>query len=83
MNLNPNKEYQLEIIRDKCISAATCVALAPNTFKLDENEIAKVINQEGDELEDRLMAAKSCPVGAIRIIESDTGKLVWPLVEEP
>ncbi len=82
MNLDPDIEYTLEVIREKCISAASCVALAPNTFKLDEDEIAKIIDQEGDEPKDRLMAAQSCPVGAIRIMEAATGKKVWPLVEE-
>jgi ferredoxin len=75
---NNQSQYRLEVIRDKCISAASCVALAPGTFQLDQDEIAKVIDEAGDDAQVQLMAAQSCPAGAIQVIEVKTGKKIWP-----
>lgn len=75
---NNQSQYRLEVIRNKCISAASCVALAPGTFQLDQDEIAEVIDEAGDDDEVQLMAAQSCPAGAIQVIEVKTGKKIWP-----
>ena len=37
---------EIRIIRNKCISAATCVVYAPNTFDLDKDSIAIVKDGE-------------------------------------
>ncbi len=71
-------KYQFQVDSSKCISAASCVALAPKTFQLDDDEIAQVIDGAGDDPEIQLLAAQSCPVGAIKVIEVKTGKKVWP-----
>lgn len=76
--LSNQPKYHLEVVKDKCISAASCAALAPYTFQLDDNEIAQVIDEAGDDPETQLLAAQSCPVGAIQVIEIKTGKKVWP-----
>jgi ferredoxin len=84
MNNNHNKtnsknsNYLVEVDRSKCIGAATCVALAPKTFKLDQDQIAEVISQENDNNQDKLLAAQSCPSSAIRLIDRRTKKVVWP-----
>lgn len=72
-------KYQVSVINDKCISAASCVAIAPGVFELDEEGIAKVISQDGDDDETKLLAAQSCPTSAIVVIDTETGKQVWPL----
>lgn len=71
-------KYKIEVIRDKCISAASCVAIAPGTFDLDEEQIAIVISQTGDEPDTQLLAAQSCPTAAIVITDTQTGEQVWP-----
>jgi len=51
MNNNHNKtnsknsNYLVEVDRSKCIGAATCVALAPKTFRLDQDQIAALLQQ--------------------------------------
>ncbi|MCA9369930.1 MAG: ferredoxin [Pseudomonadales bacterium] len=70
--------YKVEVIRDKCISAASCVAIAPNVFELDEEEIAVVISQDGDDDDTKLLAAQSCPTAAIVVTDTTTGEQVWP-----
>lgn len=70
-------KYQIKIINDKCIGAASCVAISPDTLKLNEENIAEVISQN-DTDDNKLMAAQSCPTSAVEIIDTTTGEIVWP-----
>lgn len=70
--------YQVEVTREKCIGAASCVAIAPKVFELDEEEIAKVISQDGNDDDTKLLAAQSCPTMAIIITDTEVGQQVWP-----
>ncbi|OGJ22313.1 MAG: hypothetical protein A2804_02040 [Candidatus Pacebacteria bacterium RIFCSPHIGHO2_01_FULL_46_10] len=71
------KKYKVTVLRDKCIGAASCVAIAPKVFQLDGEQKAIVISQ--DELDDmKLLAAQSCPTAAIVITDVATGEQVWP-----
>lgn len=72
-------KYKVEVINEKCIGAASCVAIAPGTFKLDENNIAEVISQSGDPDETQLLGAQSCPTAAIIVTDTETGEQVWPV----
>ncbi len=72
-------KYKVEVIREKCISAASCVAIAPLVFDLDEEGIARVISQDGNDDETKLLAAQSCPTAAVVVTDTETGKQVWPL----
>ena len=77
---NPkNGRYQVKVIPGKCISAASCVAVAMKTFDLDDKDIAYVLETaDEDNDEDKLLAAQSCPTGAIEVIDTKTGEKVWP-----
>lgn len=69
--------YRVIVVPGKCIAAASCVAISPDVFKLNEENIAELI-EEGVDSEDNIMlAAQSCPTGAIEIYEGDAR--VWPL----
>jgi ferredoxin len=72
--------YKPVVLRDKCIGAASCVAVAPNTFKLDDKNIAVIIKSTGNKDEDDaiLLAAQSCPTAAIEVYDQ-SGKKIWPL----
>ena len=72
--------YKVEVIRDKCISAASCVAIAPQVFQLDEEGIAIVISQDDNDDDTKLLAAQSCPTAAIIVTDTETGEQVWPVV---
>jgi len=70
-------KYKVQVLRDKCIGAASCVAIAPKVFGLDKDQKAFVISE--DELDDvKLLAAQSCPTAAIVVTDVETGKQVWP-----
>ncbi len=71
-------KYLVEVIRDKCIGAASCVAIAPKVFELDEQNIAKILAQDGEDDDTKLLAAQSCPTAAIIVTDTSSGKQVWP-----
>lgn len=70
-------KYKVSVNRPKCIGAASCVAIAPKVFGLDDKNLAYVISE--DELDDiKLLAAQSCPTAAIIVQDIETGAQVWP-----
>jgi len=71
-------KYKVEVIREKCISAGSCEAIAANVFNLDEEGIAVVVSQDGNSDEEKLLAAQSCPTNAIIVTDTQTGEQVWP-----
>lgn len=74
-----NGRYQVRVIPDKCIGAASCVAVAMKTFALNKQLIAYVLpTSDEDEDDAKLLAAQSCPTAAIEVIDTRTGEKVWP-----
>ncbi len=67
---------KIVVDRDKCISVATCVGIAPDVFDLDEEGKAVVKTTDAD-LDLVVQAAQGCPVDAI-IVTNDAGEQVWP-----
>ena len=73
--------YIIEYDRNKCIGAASCAAIAPLTFEMDEENKALIIdNPDNDFDEDDIIlaAAQSCPVFAIKIIDKTTNEVIFP-----
>jgi len=70
-------KYRVVVVPSKCIAAASCVAISPEVFKLNEDNIAEIIEQPNDTEENIMLSAQSCPTGAIEIYEGD--QRVWPL----
>jgi ferredoxin len=71
-------KYTIEIDRELCIGDQACCAEAPNTYEMDDENIAIVTNPEGDSPEEILAGAKICPVDAIILKDAETGEQVWP-----
>ncbi len=66
------------IVRDLCIGAATCLAIAPKAYELDEDAKAVILESVNEEtLEALIDSAKGCPTAAI-IIEDENGKRIFP-----
>lgn len=63
--------------REKCISAASCVAVAPEVFELDGEGKAIVKNATGNDDQTIIDAAKACPTQAIIIVD-EAGKQIVP-----
>lgn len=71
-------KYKIKISRHDCIGAASCVAISPDTYKLDGENKAVLIEQSSDSPENVLLAAQSCPTKAIIVMDAATGEQVWP-----
>lgn len=71
------KIAKIYVDRDLCIGAASCVAIAPGVFQLDEKNKAYIVNQNAADNETILLAAQSCPTKAIILIGED-GNQIYP-----
>ncbi|MSR76443.1 MAG: ferredoxin [Candidatus Ryanbacteria bacterium] len=74
---NTPKIARIHVDRDLCIGAASCVAIAPGVFSLDDENKATVINPKGADDETILLAAQSCPTRAILLFD-EQGNQIYP-----
>lgn len=78
---------------DLCIGAASCVTIAPDTFVMNTENKAEVLDHgvaEGapayeriteateDEMQNIILGAQSCPTLAITVFNVDTGEQLYP-----
>lgn len=88
------KLYQyIKIDRDLCIGAASCIAVYPEIYELDEEAKAVLLKKDGsmssdythinllkcEEIDDDqlLLSAQSCPTGAIFLYDAQ-GTQLYP-----
>jgi ferredoxin len=72
------RKYTMHIDQNLCIGAATCVAIAPKAWVLNDQAKAIILDTAQEESDETLLeAAKGCPVQAI-ILTDETGKQVFP-----
>ena len=70
--------YKVWVDRGLCIGAATCIAVSPKTYVLDQEAKAVILESANeDTIENIIESAKACPVAAI-IIEDEKGNRVFP-----
>jgi len=69
-------KYKVVLIQSKCIAAASCIAISPDLFRLNEENLVEIIEGGTDEPDNVMLSAQSCPTGAIEIYEND--KKLWP-----
>lgn len=85
-------KIRIQVDPDLCIGAASCVAIAPDTFVLNAQNKAEVLDHSQalngptydremevtkDELEQIILGAQSCPTLAIAVFD-ETGKKLYP-----
>jgi len=69
-------DLSVTVDRTLCIGAASCVAVAPQAFELDDQAIAIILDTADQEDRDTLLdSARSCPVDAIIITDKDGNQL--------
>ena len=71
-------KYKVQVVRDLCIGAASCLAFSPDTFELDDEKKAIINEGSQDTPDNLLLAAQSCPTKAIILEDTETGEQVWP-----
>lgn len=69
--------YKIKIIPSMCIGAASCLAVSPDLYELEDN-IAQLKNNGTDTLENILLSAQVCPTRAIEVYNIETGDKLWP-----
>ena len=76
----PKKIGKLTVVVDRnlCIGAASCIAVAPKAYELDNEAKAVFLPTAGEESPETILdSAKACPVAAI-IIHDENGKQIFP-----
>lgn len=73
------KIRKIVVDRSACIGARSCVLVAQNTFQMDDQNLAVVMQNETvyEDDETILLAAQSCPVLAIHLYDEE-GKKIFP-----
>lgn len=54
---------------DVCMGSGQCSMYAENTFELGEDDLARVVDPDGDPADVIDEAAAGCPTGAIKVVE--------------
>ena len=69
---------RIEVDRELCIGVASCIAVAPEAYELDEEQIA-IVRDEWKDLSDETLfeSAEVCPVKAISLYDKDD-KQIYP-----
>lgn len=67
---------RIEIDRELCIGAATCIGVAPEAYILDEENIA-IVQDGWKELDDDVLieSAESCPTDAIFLYDENDNQI--------
>ena len=75
-----DSKYIIEYDKNKCIGAASCSVIAPETFVMNDENRAEIRHDVEDFNTDDLIldAAMSCPVLAIKIINKETNEIIFP-----
>jgi ferredoxin len=60
---------EVRVERARCIATKACINAAPRTFALDPTQVATVVDQGGDDEDDVVRAAESCPTAAITVFK--------------
>lgn len=68
----------ITIDREACIGCGTCASDAPETFEMDDDDIAIVKAVIGDDRETVLDAAENCATDAIKVVNAETGEVLCP-----
>ncbi len=72
------EKLKITIDRDECIGDSLCCNEAPETFEMDDEDKAVVLETSTDDRDTILEAARSCPVDAITIEDKSTGEKLCP-----
>ncbi len=72
------KVKKIEVDRELCIGAASCIGVAPEAWELDEENIA-ILKKSWTDLDDDILiaSAESCPTKAI-FVYGENDEQIFP-----
>lgn len=76
--MNIFDELDIRICED-CIGDGACIAAAPETFEIDDDSVAVLMEKSTDTVEDILAAAEACPLDIIIVTRKETGEQLYPI----
>jgi ferredoxin len=76
--LSKRHNFTIEVDRDLCFGFGDCVDSAPEVFELDSEDKSVVIDPDGADRDEIMLAAQDCPVDAIFIVDADSGEQLYP-----
>lgn len=62
------KRVSVSVDAELCMASSACVATAPASFVLGDDDVSRPILPPGDELELVIEAARACPTRAIAVL---------------
>jgi ferredoxin len=65
----------VQVDRDICVGFGDCVAVAPEVFRLDEDNLAVVMDPDAVDLKTLEGAAGVCPVSAILLLDASGARV--------
>jgi len=65
----------IKVDEEECIGCGECAEAAPNTFELNDDNVAVVKDPQGDDEQTVVEAAKNCPVEAITVTNEEGEQL--------
>ena len=71
-------KLKISIDCDECIGDGACVEAAPETFALNDDEKAILLEGSTESRETILDAAEQCPVDIITVEDKETGEKLYP-----
>lgn len=74
---------EIDVDHGLCVGNAMCVDTASRVFEHNDNRQSTVVDAAGAPRAVVLEAAAHCPVSAIRVVEAETGRSLFPPQPEP
>ncbi len=71
--------YNVQVIRNLCIGAGSCIAVSPITYVLDSQSKAIILENSTESPDNIVLSAQSCPTKAIIVTDATTNQQVWPV----
>lgn len=76
--LSKRNKFTIEVDRELCFGFGDCVDSAPGVFELDGENKSVVVDPDGADRDEIMLAAQDCPVDAISIVDEESGEQLFP-----
>jgi ferredoxin len=76
--LSKRNKFTIEVDRELCFGFGDCVDSAPDVFELDGENKSVVVDPDGADRDEIMLAAQDCPVDAIFIVDEESREQLHP-----
>ncbi len=70
-------DLKVTVNQDDCTGCGVCEGEAPNSFEMNDDDVAQAKDPVGDDVDTVIAAAESCPVECITVVDA-SGKTLYP-----